>query len=463
MDSFGQVKNDGYMKAIEKLPEKKMTRRPSFTEDEYESLLAVEQCRKRLSTVTAESKLLKFSVVETVDLSCNEIEEIPMRIPPSITSLNLSSNLLISTWIEPGALSNLTELILEGNEISTTIGISNAPRLRYVNLNSNMLTAVQDMEMLTELEVLLLRDNHIKSPIGVRSLSVNSSLSLLDVRGNPMGDTSRYSIIVSNYIPSLLQLDEKLLPQRKNPRNESRSSYTKTVNDRNAIMEEKMKQPPLKLKLTSPSPVASLRRKVIDLNASIGEDLTATIKGGSMDGFSSSKRSHSTKERKPRERSKSSERQHAGSSDSSAAVSKKIPSSNSVSSSVLLNTAPVNVRGGQAKAPQAPPPMPQTAPAGASYGNLGDLPLHSRPPKLKLTSSSTSLLSLTELESAAPSGAASPESRVPMLNMAAVGNKAKVCYTETFMLICLDICGWYQQCECKKSWLRFLPGTDVYP
>lgn len=82
-------------------------------------------------------------------------------------------------------------------------------------MSYNQLTRLEGLESLHDLETLVVEGNQIVSNIAVRPLSFNRKLTSLNLKGNPISSISNYKVIVMNLIPSLVELDEVVLVQRK--------------------------------------------------------------------------------------------------------------------------------------------------------------------------------------------------------------------------------------------------------
>ena len=148
-----------------------------------------------------------------LNLSCNQIEDIPDRIFynfEQLRLLDLSHNHLTVLRVGIFArLSNLTELYLNNNNISDPFGIRAAlPKLQYLDLSNNLISDLSDglfrhfhqllklglsynrisvlperiFESLPQLTTLKLNNNYISDPTGIRANL--SQLQYLDLSCN---------------------------------------------------------------------------------------------------------------------------------------------------------------------------------------------------------------------------------------------------------------------------------------
>ncbi|KAJ0395498.1 hypothetical protein P43SY_002470 [Pythium insidiosum] len=161
-----------------------------------------------LSTAQVERTLRVFDTAVAVDLSNNELEQVPTTIPKGIVALDVSFNLLASAFgVE--RLKVLQELNLGFNRLSDVSVLEYCPLLRCVNLSGNRLQATRGLETLVQLERLNLSDNLIEFSDALRALSLNQRLTHLTLRGNPLVMKTDSRVLVLDMLPSVLFLDDK--------------------------------------------------------------------------------------------------------------------------------------------------------------------------------------------------------------------------------------------------------------
>lgn len=77
-----------------------------------------------------------FSTASTVDLSNNEIDQIPTALPPEVVMLDLSFNLIMDP-MGIQSFQHLEELHLAFNRLTDVSILELCPRLSRVNLSGN--------------------------------------------------------------------------------------------------------------------------------------------------------------------------------------------------------------------------------------------------------------------------------------------------------------------------------------
>lgn len=111
-----------------------------------------------LSTSQVERTLRVFDTAVAIDISNNELEQIPATIPKDVLALDVSFNLLSSAHgIE--RLQLLQELHLGFNRLADVSVLEFCPLLQRVNLSGNRLVDTRGLESLARLEHLDLSDN----------------------------------------------------------------------------------------------------------------------------------------------------------------------------------------------------------------------------------------------------------------------------------------------------------------
>ncbi|GAA6032520.1 hypothetical protein JCM8097_004797 [Rhodosporidiobolus ruineniae] len=132
---------------------------------------------------------LAWSSLRHLSLSDNSLTFIPsppLAFLPMLTSLDLSSNLLIS--IPPGLahLSSLRSLNLSDNMIDSLLGVAKAlGAIEVLNLSKNRLENLSGLDRLPALERLDVRENHLSEALEVSRVARLPHLREVWVRGNP--------------------------------------------------------------------------------------------------------------------------------------------------------------------------------------------------------------------------------------------------------------------------------------
>lgn len=105
---------------------------------------------------------------------------------PSLLSLDLSSNLLVSVPPCLSGLSRLKSLNISNNMIDSVLGVySQIPFVESLNISSNRLESLCGLERLECLSRIDLRNNQIQDPDEVGRLAILTSLKEIWVAGNP--------------------------------------------------------------------------------------------------------------------------------------------------------------------------------------------------------------------------------------------------------------------------------------
>ncbi|KAJ4708514.1 protein phosphatase 1 regulatory subunit pprA [Melia azedarach] len=103
----------------------------------------------------------------------------------------------------------LEELYLSHNGIAKMEGLSTLVNLRVLDVSSNKLTSVDDIQNLTRLEDLWLNDNQLESLEGVAEAVTGSreSLTTIYLENNPCAKSSNYSATLRQNFPNIQQID----------------------------------------------------------------------------------------------------------------------------------------------------------------------------------------------------------------------------------------------------------------
>ena len=135
--------------------------------------------------------------LQTVDMDNNDLEsEVLAALPASLTKLNLCNNHLVSIPVVCFAdLTNLKELNLSGNRLSSSDGIGVLLALVNLNLDDNKLEELSvDIAMCTMLQHISLRNNKMSARSVTREgeqsipsvVFTDTQLSSIDLSGNRM-------------------------------------------------------------------------------------------------------------------------------------------------------------------------------------------------------------------------------------------------------------------------------------
>ncbi|KAG9406960.1 hypothetical protein AC1031_003283 [Aphanomyces cochlioides] len=161
---------------------------------------SVNLSERGLTSDTADRALRMFPAAHCIDLSRNNIG---MRM---LLSLNLSLNAITSLGAS-GHLRHLRVIDLSYNRLDDVGALIFCTELRTVDLRGNRLTSTKGFESLKHLERIDLSENVIQEPEAIRSLSLNTSLTTLSLKGNPIANTLDYRIMLLDLVPQVSFLD----------------------------------------------------------------------------------------------------------------------------------------------------------------------------------------------------------------------------------------------------------------
>ncbi|KAG7396010.1 hypothetical protein PHYBOEH_002882 [Phytophthora boehmeriae] len=161
-----------------------------------------------LTSGQMERTLRVFATADTIDLSNNEIDKIPVALPAKVVTLDISFNVIANIrGIE--RLKYVQQLHLAFNRLDDVSALEFCPHLVNVNLSGNRLMSTRGLETLEFLENLDLSDNLIEVTDALRPLSLNHNLTHLTIRGNPLSQRPGYHVPLLDMIPSVIMLDDK--------------------------------------------------------------------------------------------------------------------------------------------------------------------------------------------------------------------------------------------------------------
>ena len=150
--------------------------------------------------------------LQKLDVSHNIIERTP-QLPQSLVVLNLSFNPRCESLagLSSSNLVKLRILILTNNNLTSVKGLLTLPCLEKLDVSHNRLSTLNGLEFLPQLKVLIAVNNHINQMTSLRCLSCSKALEVLDLRGNPVCESSDYTMIKNFVVPTLGILDGRFL------------------------------------------------------------------------------------------------------------------------------------------------------------------------------------------------------------------------------------------------------------
>ena len=114
-------------------------------------------------------------------------------------------------------LSNVQELYLSHQGITTMEGLESLTSLHTLDLSSNKIETLHNMSTLVKLEECWMNDNHIKTFDSVKQelVPLDASLRTVYLERNPVADEFLYRKTLASLLPSLTQIDASRIPNRK--------------------------------------------------------------------------------------------------------------------------------------------------------------------------------------------------------------------------------------------------------
>ena len=168
---------------------------------------------QKLNTEKAEILISQLPDLVALNLAHNHLNNVPRSLPPSLIALDLSFN-EFKAFPATYRLRNLVELKLSNNLLDSIVGLSVATSLEYLDVSNNRITKIRGLEMCSKLKLLHADNNNISSPSALRSLSLNTMLIDLSLRGNPLCITKTYKTNVMAFVTKLKTLDGKVVSHR---------------------------------------------------------------------------------------------------------------------------------------------------------------------------------------------------------------------------------------------------------
>lgn len=175
---------------------------------------------KKLTVDAAQKLISKLPFLKALDLSKNQINSVPRGLPATLIAIDLSYN-LFADISGLNKMKSITELKLNNNAIESMIGIATAVSLEYIDLSSNKISVIEGLEMLSSLKHLSIADNCIKYLVNVRLLTMNKSLTYLDLSGNDVTKCPSYRSEVAQLLPQLESLDKEIVTRSRLNRGKS--------------------------------------------------------------------------------------------------------------------------------------------------------------------------------------------------------------------------------------------------
>lgn len=162
---------------------------PATVQEEAEDSDSADDERPNLHPADKKLSPLKWAFLKHLSLSENALPGVPSDLfqnLTSLTSLDLSSNLLVSIPAGLSSLYNLLHLNLSDNMIDSVLGIyTKLGSILSINLSGNRLDSLCGLERLMALERVDLRNNRVEESAEVGRLAVLPNISAVWVDENP--------------------------------------------------------------------------------------------------------------------------------------------------------------------------------------------------------------------------------------------------------------------------------------
>ena len=141
------------------------------------------------------------------------------HLPQRIIKLEIKSNHL-SKIQNLDSLANLLVLDLSNNRLTCIENLHNNLMLQELHLGDNHIKRVENIEMLKELRRLNLENNLLSSSASYRTLSLNTKLTFLVLKGNPLAVQGKYKPTILSLLPKLIFLDYSRIQSQGFKKNE---------------------------------------------------------------------------------------------------------------------------------------------------------------------------------------------------------------------------------------------------
>lgn len=152
-----------------------------------------------------------YVALTSLDISNNAVAKLD-SMPPMLTHLNASHNLLRRiSGLELNY--DLQTLNLAHNTISRISGLDQCTALVELSLQSNELRVVSDLECNLDLERVDLSFNGIPAVDALRTLSLNTKVTWMCLKGNPCASNINYRHKLTGMLPGLVMLDDTRMPK----------------------------------------------------------------------------------------------------------------------------------------------------------------------------------------------------------------------------------------------------------
>lgn len=167
--------------------------------------------RARFSALTSVIGCRRYVALTSLDISNNAVTRLD-SLPTMLLHLNASHNLLrCISGLEQNY--DLQTLNLAHNSITRVSGLDQCTNLVELSLQSNEIRVISDLECNLQLERIDLSHNGIPAVEALRTLSLNTKVTWMCLKGNPCARNSTHRHKLTGLLPNLLMLDDMRMPK----------------------------------------------------------------------------------------------------------------------------------------------------------------------------------------------------------------------------------------------------------
>ncbi|XP_032896688.1 dynein regulatory complex subunit 3 isoform X2 [Amblyraja radiata] len=184
---------------------------PSVIDDKMLEEMVKKQGPSGRAGQIAQQEGIDFKDVDHLQLDFQNILKIDnMWQFTSLTKLQLDNN-VIEKIEGLNTLSNLIWLDLSFNNIEMIEGLDELVKLEDLSLYNNRISKFENMDSLVNLQIFSIGKNHISDLESVVYLRRFKRLRTLNLAGNPVSESERYSLYIPAFLPNLMYLDFRLI------------------------------------------------------------------------------------------------------------------------------------------------------------------------------------------------------------------------------------------------------------
>ena len=166
---------------------------------------------------------IEESNAKIIALGFNKIPKI-IYFPDRITKLELKFNHILKIQNLESCIF-LQILDLSNNRITRIENLQNNIFITELHLGNNHIKKIENLEVLKDLKRLNMENNLLSSITSIRTLSLNTKLSFLVLKGNSISTQDKYKPTIVSLVPKLMYLDYTRLQSNGFKKNESNKEF----------------------------------------------------------------------------------------------------------------------------------------------------------------------------------------------------------------------------------------------